>query len=277
MRRGLILSKYNCIWDLRLQFSNIAGCFTNKHAAVLGKPAIFKFIKSTVLLVVMLCGFMFLTSCTTTKTKMTEINQDFGSLSNRLICYQENQSQARERQQKALMHIRDMIQQENPGIQKRELVFNPPEDISGGKNAVTVAAENIAPPRVDESQQDAVARFRIACEKYNKKNFNLAAEDFIFSFTNAQDANLKAQSLYWAGESFYQNREWGRAIQCYARFESLYPDHAMAPKAIFKHGCSNINNGNINEGKKSFLLLLDNHPLTKEASMARERLRELGM
>ncbi len=269
MRRGLNLSKHSYSSGL-LQILS-------------GKSGISMPLKSLLILSSALFGLFLLTSCTTTKSSITEINQDFGSISNRMIVYQENQSQARERQQKALMQIRDMIEQANPGIKTREMVFNSPSDISEEKNTASVAVEpkyvteNIESSGIDANQQESVTLFKKACEKYNNKQFELAAEDFIFAYSYAHDVKLKAISLYWAGECHYQNREWQKAIQCFSRFENAYPDHSMAPKAILQKGCAYINSGKITEGKEALFILLENHPLSQEAPMARERLRELGV
>lgn len=229
----------------------------------------------------------FCCSCVSNQPKISDIQRDFTDVSYRFETYQQTQEEAQKRQQLALSQIREMVDQESKAIRSEPNVIQP-QNPSVSQSPDTVNAPPSSPalpsvppsspiPLTDAADQSAVKElFQKAMGKYEKRQYDSAAEDFLLVYTNAKDDDLKAVSLFWAGESYFQKRQWDNAIQCYMRVQSRFPNHRIVPAALLKEGYAYLNDNNIADGKAILKKLVSTFPSTTEAAQASDSLRALN-
>lgn len=239
-------------------------------------------------------ALFFCYSCVGNQPRISDIQRDFTDVTFRFETYQQSQEEAKKRQQLALSQIREMVDQESGTIRKSQddvgfksvgesqdlrtsTVQSQPLSSVMEKSITSSDPTTVTDAVLPSLNQDAVKDlFQKAMGKYNRQQFASAAEDFILVYSNAKEDDLKAFSLYWAGESYYQNRQWNKAIQCFMRVESRFPNHRIVPAALLKEGYAYINGKNVSEGKAILKKLISTFPASGEAARACDRLRALG-
>jgi len=75
------------------------------------------------------------------------------------------------------------------------------------------------------------------------------------------------------GEAFYDQQDYKKAIECFDKLLSLYPDGNKVPDALLKTALSYQNLGDAATAKSWSERLLATYPQTAAAAVAREKIR----
>jgi tol-pal system protein YbgF len=89
---------------------------------------------------------------------------------------------------------------------------------------------------------------------------------------------LAANAYFWIGETYYSEKKYEDAILAYEDFLKKYPNHDKVKSAMLKQGYSFINlSGKSNRlaGKDILETLVEKYPKSKEAELARKKLKDL--
>lgn len=210
-------------------------------------------------------------ACITTRSDMLrEISADMDRIQVELNDRHSDRQQMAEERKRVLDEINARLSDDGssyetvaPAPPQQPAVIDAPIPTTSDSNAATMT----------NSQADIA--FRRAQSFYNRGEYSDAAEEFVLGYRYASDPNMKARALYWLGESYYRLRHWERAISCFAKFESEFPEQKLASAAMLKKGYSLLQDGQAVSGKATLRILIETYPQSAEAPLAQERLDSL--
>jgi tol-pal system protein YbgF len=124
--------------------------------------------------------------------------------------------------------------------------------------------------------QDPSSVYYAAYSDYIKENFDLAIEGFRQFIRSFPDSGLADNSLYWIGECYYAKKKYQEAITTFNELLAKYKDGDKAPAAILKKGYALIELGRQSEGLAMLKELISRFPLSEEASLAGQKIKEFS-
>ncbi len=110
---------------------------------------------------------------------------------------------------------------------------------------------------------------------YLKKNYDLAIKGFKQFIRLFPQNGLSDNSLYWIGECYYSQKMYQKAANTFNRLINEYRDGDKIPAAMLKKGFALIEMGNQSEGMGVLKGLISKFPLSEEASLAQQKIREI--
>jgi tol-pal system protein YbgF len=114
-----------------------------------------------------------------------------------------------------------------------------------------------------------------AYSDYIKKNYPLAIQGFRQFIQMFPQNGLADNSLYWIGECYYSQKMYQEAVNTFTELIDNYSDGDKIPDAILKKGFALIEMGNQSEGISVLKELVSRFPLSEEASLAQQKIREV--
>ncbi len=145
-----------------------------------------------------------------------------------------------------------------------------------------VALEPVATPGAPVAAPTGVlsepaALYRSAYEDYLRGNFDLAIQGFSEYNTRYSNTELADDALYWIGECHFAKREFQAAIDSFTALLNAHKTSDKAAAALLKKGLAFLELGDRAQAVINLQYVLYEHPGSKEASLARERLATLGV
>ncbi len=125
------------------------------------------------------------------------------------------------------------------------------------------------------SANDPSTFYYAAYSDYIKENYNLAIEGFRQFVKKYPESTLADNALYWIGECYYAQKKYQEAIQAYNEVLEKYKNEDKVAAALLKKGYSLINIGRQSDGIMILRDLISRFPLSEEASLAQQKLKEL--
>ncbi len=119
--------------------------------------------------------------------------------------------------------------------------------------------------------------YRTAYEDYMRGNYDLAAQGFREYLRRFPDTELSDNALYWVGECLDAQNKVDEALAVFSEVLEKYPTSDKAAAAQLKKGLLYLKKGDNGQGVVHLQYVVYEHPGTKEADLARERLRSLGL
>lgn len=142
-----------------------------------------------------------------------------------------------------------------------------PPDVSGPPPAATPPVASLASPD---------RMFRAAWADYTSGQYTLAIigfEQFVRTFPTSERAD-EAQLLI--GDSFYQMNRFRDAVAAYNQVIQHYPAGQQIAAAYYKRGLAESQLGMTDAARASWEIVLDRHPNSDVAGLARQGLQRLG-
>jgi tol-pal system protein YbgF len=133
-----------------------------------------------------------------------------------------------------------------------------------------------ATPTETGANQDPSSIYFAAYSDYIKENWTLAIEGFKQYLKAFPAGDLADNALYWIGECYYAQKKFTEAIATFNELISKYREGDKAPAAILKKGFALIEMGRPEEGKTVLKELISRYPLTEEASLAQQKIKEVS-
>lgn len=143
----------------------------------------------------------------------------------------------------------------------------PTENPSGETAAVTPQGGEVSPDQL----------YRSAYEDYMRGNYDLAAQGFQEYGRRFPDTELSDNALYWVGECYAAQDLTDEAIQIFTQVLEDFPNSDKGAASQLKKGLLYLNSGDQGQGVVNLQYVVYEHPGTKEAELAREKLRSLGL
>lgn len=146
---------------------------------------------------------------------------------------------------------------------------------SGQSTGDALGGEVTVTPPVAGS--DPVQLYQSAYQDYQRGNYDLAIAGFREFVEDNPQSDLADNAAYWIGESLYSQRNYPQAIEQFNRVINAYPRSDKIPAALLKKGLAYIELGERAQAIVQLQYVVHEHPQSSEASLARQRLRELGI
>lgn len=158
----------------------------------------------------------------------------------------------------------------------RTTLQTPVQPATGGGEAsgeLTVPGPAVAPsPDVDPMQT-----YQAAYRDYQRGNFDLAIDGFRDFLSSSANSDLADNASYWIGESLFSQKKYREAIGQFDAVVNKYPKSDKVPGALLKKGYAYISVGEKAQGVVQLQYVLHEHPKSQEASLARQKLKQLGI
>ena len=119
--------------------------------------------------------------------------------------------------------------------------------------------------------------YRSAYEDYMRGNYDLAAEGFGEYMRRFPNTELTDNALYWIGECYDAQEEPEKALATFTKVLEDFPTSDKAAAAQLKKGLIYLKMGDQGQGVVNLQYVVYEHPGTREADLAREQLRSLGL
>jgi len=126
--------------------------------------------------------------------------------------------------------------------------------------------------------------YRSAYEDYMRGNYDLAADGFGEYLKRWPSTELSDNALYWIGECYdwigecYDAQEKPQeALDTFTKVLEDYPTSDKAAAAQLKKGLIYLKMGDQGQGVVNLQYVVYEHPGTREADLAREQLKSLGL
>jgi len=119
--------------------------------------------------------------------------------------------------------------------------------------------------------------YRSAYEDYMRGNYDLAADGFGEYMRRWPTTELTDNALYWIGECYDAQEEPEQALATFTKVLEDYPTSDKAAAAQLKKGLIYLKMGDQGQGVVNLQYVVYEHPGTREADLAREQLRSLGL
>ena len=100
----------------------------------------------------------------------------------------------------------------------------------------------------------------------------VAFQQFIAEFPTGGYAD---NAQYWLGETFYITRRFEQAVQEFERLASTHPTSQKLTHALLKIGYAHDELGNMKEAERVLSELIERHPQSAAAGLARKRLASI--
>lgn len=140
---------------------------------------------------------------------------------------------------------------------------------------VPVGTENVGDSTRDEVVQSPESIYYTAYSDYIKKNYDLAIQGFNQFIRLYPKNGLADNSLYWIGECYYSQRKYQEAVNTFNELRNKYEDGDKVPDAILKEGFALIEMGKQTNGIDVLKELISKFPLSEEASLAEQKIKEV--
>ncbi|MFC2155680.1 tol-pal system protein YbgF [Acidobacteriota bacterium] len=147
---------------------------------------------------------------------------------------------------------------------------------------VSMPAGNLALNSQDESAESHASSvqapdtiYYTAYSDYIKKNYQYAISGFKQFLRLYPNNTLADNSLYWVGECYYSQKMYQEAVNTFTQLIDTYSDGDKIPDAILKKGFALIEMGKQSEGIDVLKELTSKFPLSEEASLAQQKIREV--
>jgi tol-pal system protein YbgF len=155
-------------------------------------------------------------------------------------------------------------------------VMLPPVTVAPGAEGLGASgAESGGMPAGVANSPDEL--YRSAYEDYMRGNYNLAADGFAEYMRRWPDTELTDNALYWIGECYDAQEMPEEALATFSRVLEDYPTSDKAAAAQLKMGLIYLKMGDQGQGVVNLQYVVYEHPGTREADLAREQLRSLGL
>jgi len=119
--------------------------------------------------------------------------------------------------------------------------------------------------------------YRSAYEDYMRGNYDLASQGFRDYIERWPSTELTDNALYWIGECFDAQNDQDQALLIFTQVLEDYPTSDKAAAAQLKKGLLYLKMDDQAQGVVHLQYVVYEYPGTREADLARERLRSLGL
>jgi tol-pal system protein YbgF len=152
-----------------------------------------------------------------------------------------------------------------------------PPGESADQAAPGEASSGPAPGAAQPVAAEPTQLYSGAYQDYLRGNYDLAIQGFQEYRKRFPATDLADNALYWIGECYYSKRQFKEAIDAFTELLNTYKDSDKAAAALLKKGLAYLELGDRAQAVINLQYVLYEHPGTKEADLARERLAGLGV
>ena len=112
---------------------------------------------------------------------------------------------------------------------------------------------------------------------YTKGRYALAIQGFQEYIDSYPGTALSDNAQYWIGESHYAQRKFKESVDDFDRLLKVWPKSGKAAAALLKKGFALLEMGQKAEAVVQLQYVINEHPSSEEARLARAKLKTLGI
>jgi tol-pal system protein YbgF len=124
---------------------------------------------------------------------------------------------------------------------------------------------------------DAETLYKSGLTAFNGGQYQLAVQSFQEYLQYYSSTDLASNAQFYIGESYYSQGEYDKAIEEYTKCMDQYPKGNKVAAAQLKKGYALLAQDKESSGIKELRSLVQRYPNSREADLARQRLRKLGV
>jgi tol-pal system protein YbgF len=124
---------------------------------------------------------------------------------------------------------------------------------------------------------DADSLYSQGLSYYNGGQWDLSIQAFNDYLKYYKDTDRASNAQFYIGECYYSQGDYNRAIQAYDLCSEKYPTGNKAAAAQLKKGFSLLALDQKTAGIRELRSLIQRFPDSREADLARQRLKKLGI
>ncbi|HEY5611119.1 MAG TPA: tol-pal system protein YbgF [Thermoanaerobaculia bacterium] len=130
---------------------------------------------------------------------------------------------------------------------------------------------------VEGPSEDPLEVYQSAYRDYQRGNYDLALQGFRDYLKKNPNTDLSDNAAYWIGESLFSQRKHREAIAQFDQVITSFPKSDKVPAALLKKGYAYVEVGEKAQGVIQLQYVIHEHPSSQEASLARQKLKSLGI
>lgn len=208
----------------------------------------------------------------------------FDALTSQVQALSESLEEAKTR----LAKLDDKVAQTQSIIQTLNTPQTPPAGTTaaGGQPTTTPGGDTATPGQAPAAGQDAPAQrpripdanslYEQGLSYYNGGQYDLAIQAFQQYLQYYSDTDLASNAQFYIGECYYGQLNYKKAIEQYNQCIERYPTGNKLAAAQLKKGYALIELGQTQAGARELRSLVERYPNSREAELARQRLKRLG-
>ena len=124
---------------------------------------------------------------------------------------------------------------------------------------------------------DADALYNSGLSAYNGGQYQLAVQAFQEYLKYYGDTDLASNAQFYVGDCYYNQKDYAQAIEEYNKCLERYPNGNKLPAAQLKKGYALLALDQKPAGVRELRSLVQRYPNSHEASLAAQKLRQLGI
>jgi tol-pal system protein YbgF len=117
--------------------------------------------------------------------------------------------------------------------------------------------------------------YRDAFETFNKGDLVKARGQFDAFLKQYPNTELSNNAQFWIGETYYEKKDFEKAILEYEKVITQYPEGGKIPVALFKEALAFIELGDKENARRLLRGLIERYPYSFQAEIARRKLKTI--
>lgn len=125
--------------------------------------------------------------------------------------------------------------------------------------------------------ENPVEVYNAAYGDYQRGSYDLAIGGFRDFIQKNPNSDLSSNAAYWIGESLYSQKKYTEAIEAFDVVVNKYAKSEKVPGALLKKAYAYLALGDKARAIVQLQYVVHEHPKAQEASLARQKLKQLGV
>jgi tol-pal system protein YbgF len=117
--------------------------------------------------------------------------------------------------------------------------------------------------------------YKDAYETFQKGDLAGARKKFVAFVKQYPNTELSGNAQFWIGETYYQKKDFEKAILEYEKAISKYPESSKIPAALFKQALAFLELGDKTNARNLLKKVIGRHPHSEQADMAKKKLETI--
>jgi tol-pal system protein YbgF len=114
--------------------------------------------------------------------------------------------------------------------------------------------------------------YKVAYETFQKGDAEGARKKFEAFLKQYPNTELSGHAQFWIGETYYQKKDFEKAILEYEKAITKYPEGSKVPAALLKQGLAFLELGDKANARNLFKRVIERYPRSEQADMAKKQL-----
>jgi tol-pal system protein YbgF len=203
-----------------------------------------------------------------TEKSLASSNARFDSMTSQIQALNESLEEAKSR----LAKLSDQVAQTQNIIQT---LNTPPAPAPGATTANPSGSDPATKPA--PSVPDADVLYKSGISAYNAGQYALSIQAFQDYLKYYGDTDQASSAQFYIGDCYYNQKDFPRAVAEYNKCLERYPNGNKLPAAQLKKGYALIAIDQKAAGVRELRSLMQRYPTSREASLASQKLRQLGI